>query len=339
VSEWRLRLLWLWLWSIAAATLATVVIGGATRLTHSGLSIVAWQPLIGVVPPLNEAAWTEAFEKYKEFPEYRIRQGMTLSEFKGIFLWEYAHRLVARLIGVLFLVPLIAFWRLGWLVRPLARRALVLFALGATQGIVGWLMVRSGLVDRPSVSHYRLALHLALAVCIFGYSVWLATDLRTSTLQSDARGGRRMTRGLTLVGVLLALQIVWGAFVAGLKAGLIFNTFPLMAGAIWFPGVVSEPALLDFVREPATVQWTHRLLGTLLLVATAAHFSSVRRRAAAPRIRRLNASLLALVAVQYLLGVLTLVLRVPISLAVLHQATAVLIVGVWVVWMHDERCG
>jgi cytochrome c oxidase assembly protein subunit 15 len=146
-------------------------------------------------------------------------------------------------------------------------------------------------------------------------------------------------RGLATVGGLLALQIVWGAFVAGLKAGLIFNTFPYMADAIWFPGVVSRPALLDFVREPATVQWTHRLLGTLLLVATAGHFWSVRRRARDPRTRRLNVTLLALVSVQYLLGVLTLVLRVPIPLALLHQAAAVLIVGVWVVWMHHERRG
>ena len=176
-EDWRLRLpeskrrsLRRWLWAIAAMTFAVLVVGGITRLTHSGLSMVQWQPLLGAMPPLNEAQWMARFDQYRQFPEYhQLRQGMTLEQFKVIYFWEYLHRLLARLIGLVFIVPFIAFWRAGWLSAPIARRGLAILGLGVAQGVMGWLMVRSGLVDRPSVSHYRLAAHLTIAFVIFGF--------------------------------------------------------------------------------------------------------------------------------------------------------------------------
>ena len=332
------RRLRLWLWVIAAATFVVLVIGGATRLTQSGLSIVDWQPLIGVVPPLSQAEWMDRFDRYRLFPEYRqLRRGMTLEQFKVIFLWEYAHRVAARLIGLVFLVPFVFFWLRGYLNGPLAYRTLALFGLGATQGAVGWLMVSSGLVDRPSVSHYRLAAHLTLAFVIFGFAVWLARDLALAptVAASTGRTRRLMARGLTIVGTLLAVQVVWGALVAGLKAGHFFNTFPLMAGRLIPAGMLTlDPAVLNFLQNVAAVQWTHRLVGTILLLAVLVLVVRVRRSDTDKSSRRLSTALLSLVGIQYLLGVVTLVYFVPVSLGVLHQAMAMAIAGVWVVWAH-----
>jgi cytochrome c oxidase assembly protein subunit 15 len=347
-GDWRLdlpeptrRRLRIWLWAVAASTFAVLVVGGITRLTHSGLSMVDWQPLVGVVPPLNEAQWAASFERYQQFPEYRhLRGATTLADYKVIFFWEYLHRLLARLIGVVVLVPLIVFWRSGALTRPLAVRVLALLGLGAMQGILGWLMVRSGLVDRPSVSHYRLAAHLTLALVILGWCVWLIRDLSAGPVPAQATAGpRRRTRwGLRVVGVLLALQIVYGALVAGLKAGFLLNTFPLMAGGLVPPAFrTSAPALVDFVQDPAAVQWVHRLLGTALAAAAIALFVRVRRETVDPASRRLASALLAAIAAQYLLGVLTLVHLVPLGLAAAHQAMAAAIVGLWVTAVHRAR--
>jgi heme a synthase len=189
-----------WFWSIAAMTLAVLIVGGITRLTQSGLSITDWQPLMGVVPPLNDAQWQEKFDLYRQYPEYQLlRRGMSLEEFKFIFFWEYLHRLVARTIGMVFLIPFIFFAVRGWMNRPLATRALILFGLGGAQGIMGWVMVQSGLSDTPSVSHYRLAAHLSLAFIIFGMAVWLARDLKAgagpgAALPDETR--RSLTRGV-----------------------------------------------------------------------------------------------------------------------------------------------
>ena len=344
-QDWRLQLpegrrrrLRLWLWSIAAMTFAVVVIGGITRLTHSGLSIVDWRPLMGVMPPLTDAQWTESFDRYRQFPEYQVlRPRMTLAEFKYIFFWEYLHRLAARAIGAVFLIPFILFWRAGYFTRPLALRALALFGLGAAQGVIGWLMVKSGLVDRPSVSHYRLALHLAVAVTIFGLSVWLVRELAIRAPRPTVRPGdrRRIRRWLAIVGVLLATQIVWGAFVAGLKAGWVFGTFPLMAGRLVPPGWLAlHPVIVNFVQNPATVQWGHRLLGTVLLVSSAVFVRRLGAIAPDRTTRRLGIALLQLIASQYLLGVLTLVYFVPAPLAAAHQAMALAIVAVWIIAVH-----
>jgi heme a synthase len=341
IPEPRRRALRLWLWSIAAMTLATLIIGGITRLTRSGLSIVTWEPVMGVIPPIGAEQWQAAFDAYRESPEYQLlRRGMSLDEFKFIFFWEYFHRLVARAIGMVFLIPFVVFWIRGYFNRPLVRRALLLFGLGAAQGLMGWLMVASGLVDRPSVSHYRLAAHLSLAFVIFGYAVWLARDLAmtASTPLVHADSQRLLRRGLALVGALLAVQIVWGAFVAGLKAGLYFNTFPLMAGGLVPPDfLMMQPAISNFFENPGTVQWVHRLLGTVLGGVCIAFFVKVLRAPVDPASRRLNVALLALILGQYLLGVITLLRFVPVSLGVMHQAAAMIIVGVWIVWVHHAR--
>jgi heme a synthase len=344
VPDSRRRPLRIWFWSIAAMTFLVLVVGGITRLTQSGLSIVDWQPLMGVIPPLNEAQWQENFELYRQYPEYQqVRRGMTLDEYKFIYFWEYLHRLVARLIGVVFLVPFIYFWARGYLTRPLLTRSLALFALGGMQGVLGWVMVRSGLVDQPSVSHLRLAAHLGLAFVIFGAAVWLARDLRprhaapaTSVVGDGVR--TLMARGLALIGALLALQIVWGAFVAGLKAGLLYNTFPLMGGGLIPPNMFGfEPALLNFVHNPIAVQWLHRVLGTLLGLATLVFFVRVRHAAVDPSSRHMNVVLVSLMGVQYLLGVMTLLYAVPVALGVMHQGMAMLIFGVWIAWVHHVR--
>ena len=344
MTDWRLALpeprrrhLRIWLWTIAAVTASVLVIGGITRLTRSGLSIVEWQPVVGVMPPLDEAQWAERFNQYRAFPEYqKLRQGMTLAEFKAIFFWEYLHRLLARLVGLVFFVPFMAFWWRGYLSRPLLRRTLVLFACGAAQGVMGWLMVQSGLIDRPSVSHYRLAAHLVLAFVIFSLSVWVARDLSITDARRAVSRRRRamMTGGLAVFGALMAAQIVWGALVAGLRAGLIFNTFPLMGGRVVPERAIAlDPLLLNLVENAATVQWVHRVLGTVLLLSALALLRLA--RSGADRVsRRLNRTLAGLTAAQYLLGIGTLIWSVPTGLAAAHQALALAIVGVWVTWVH-----
>ena len=347
-TDWRTEIderkrlhLRVWLYTGAALTFLILVIGGITRLTQSGLSMVDWRPIMGVIPPLTEAQWWETFDQYRAYPEYQIlRQGMTLAEFQFIFFWEYLHRMVARLIGLVFLIPFVIFWLRGYLNRPLTLRLLVLFGLGAAQGVMGWLMVASGLIDVPNVSHYRLAAHLSLAFAIFGYCLWLARDLAIrpgAQRMGDAALGSVRT-GLYLLGGLLGIQIVWGAFVAGMKAGFVFNTFPLMAGRLVPPQLLEmQPVIVNFFENAITVQWTHRVLGTILLAAAIWFYLKVRAMEVDRLTRQLNIAFLALILVQYALGVATLVLRVPLSLGVIHQAAAMVIFGVWIVWLHHVR--
>lgn len=341
LDEPRRRHLRAWLWSGAGLTFLIVVIGGITRLTQSGLSIVDWNPIMGVVPPLNEAQWEEAFRRYREFPEYRkLRQGMTLPEFQLIFFWEYLHRLAARLVGVAFLVPFVFFWRRGYFTPPLLRRVVLLFALGALQGFMGWFMVASGLVDDPRVSHFRLASHLTLALTIFGLCFWLARELAVPHARPARTARPPLARWVYALGALLGLQVLWGAFVAGLDAGLYFNTFPLMGGRLvpqgaWF----LDPLPRNLLENPITVQWVHRVLGTALALASAAAFLRSRRPGTDRATRLLSAGFLALVLAQYGLGVLTVLYSVPLPLGVLHQAAAVVLVGLWLAWLHHLRRG
>jgi heme a synthase len=334
----RRRRLEIWFWSGAVLVFLILVIGGITRLTQSGLSIVDWQPIMGVVPPLNQAEWQAAFDRYRQFPEYQLlRRGMTMSEFQFIFFWEYLHRMAARLIGLVFLVPFLVFWARGYLDRPLLRRSLLLFGLGAAQGFMGWFMVMSGLVDQPHVSHYRLAAHLMLAFSIFGLCTWYALDLRAKAAGpvADQVAARATRRWLWAFGVLFALQVLWGAFVAGLKAGLVYTTFPLMGGYLVPPAMLAlEPALRNVFENPITVQWIHRVLATALAVsAVVLHLRSPAVRSDAPS-RRLSTILLALMAVQVALGGFTVVYAVPVALGAAHQAAALLIFGVYLVWLH-----
>ena len=339
IPESRRKYLRAWYWTIAFVTLCVLIVGGVTRLTHSGLSMVEWQPILGVIPPVSDADWQHRFEQYQQFPEYqKLRQGMTLSEFKFIFFWEYMHRVLARVIGMVFLIPFVFFLVRRWMNPPLIKRSLALFGLGAMQGLMGWLMVASGLVDRPSVSHFRLAAHLSLAFLIFGYAVWLARDMRLDghAIDVDEDQLRKTKRGLTIVGVLLAAQIVWGAFVAGLKAGFFANTFPLMGGRLVPAKLLQmQPALRNFVSNPITVQWTHRLLGTILALSVIGLFLATRKADA--RSRSFATALLVIVLAQYLLGVLTLIYAVPIALGVTHQTVALILFGIWVAWAHHVR--
>jgi cytochrome c oxidase assembly protein subunit 15 len=344
-TDWRLAIpetrrgpIRAWLWAVAAMTFAVIIIGAITRLTLSGLSIVEWRPFSGVIPPIGEHAWQRVFEQYQQYPEYRTwRSAMTLAEFKSIFMWEYLHRIAARTIGLVFLLPFLFFWIRGWFNRPMLRRALMLFLLGVMQGFMGWFMVMSGLVDRPSVSHFRLAAHFSLALIIFGYALWLARELRTSATPTYVAGGERrlMMRWLTVTGVVLAVQVVWGAFTAGLKAGKYYPTFPLMGGRLVPQEVLSGGSIAHgLITHPVSVQWAHRVIGTILALIIIALFIRVRRAVDDPTSRHLSLCLLLLIGLQYTLGVLTVLHAVPVTLGVLHQAIAVVTVGVWLTWLH-----
>jgi len=322
-----------WLLVCAAFVFAMVVVGGITRLTHSGLSIVEWQPLIGTLPPVSDADWQELFDKYKQTPEYKhVNRGMSLEGFQDIFWWEYVHRLLGRLTGLVFLLPFLWFLFRRKLDSPLAWKLAGVFVLGAMQGAMGWYMVKSGLVDNPRVSHFRLTAHLGLALLIFVAEVWLALGL----LMKDAPRVAKAAGLAAAVAALVFLQSLTGGFVAGLRAGLAYNTFPLMNGR-WIPEewLMLEPWTQNFLYNMATVQLVHRTLAWLLLALIAVLWWRLR---GTPAQRAATALLHAMVA-QFVLGIATLVLRVPIPLAALHQAGAVLVLGcaLWTAYAARQR--
>jgi cytochrome c oxidase assembly protein subunit 15 len=330
-----------WLILVAIMIFAMVVLGGMTRLTESGLSITEWQPITGVLPPLSDADWHELFAKYRESPQFRQQfPDLTLAGFKSIFWLEYLHRLWGRLIGVAFLVPFLWFWLRGRIPKPLAAPLLGLFALGALQGVLGWAMVASGLVDRPSVSHYRLAGHLALAMLIYVGLLWTSLGLLQPRAEIALdRGGRQWLRASL---VLLALTILAGALVAGLRAGLIYNTFPLMGEAL-FPGDywIPDLGLLSLFESRAAVQLNHRVLASATLLSVG--YLAWRLRRAPARAPAL--ALLAAVVLQYGLGIAT-VLRFgqapppateAVALGTLHQAGAMILVTAAVWLAHAAR--
>jgi len=328
-----------WLLACAVLVAAMVVVGGVTRLTHSGLSIAEWQPLVGTVPPLSEGDWQALFEKYRATPEYKlVNQGMSLDEFKGIFWWEYVHRLLGRVIGIAFLVPLLWFWWAGRVDRRLGWKLVGIFALGALQGAVGWYMVASGLVDEPRVSHLRLATHLGLAFLILGAMLWVAFAL---IFPRRVDGGRAAPGDARLAGIMAALvflQVLAGALVAGIRAGKAYNTFPLMNGHLVPPETLSlDPWWLNFFNNMATVQLDHRLLAWLLLAGVTWLWLRVRRSDAGPRARRGASLLLGLVVVQFALGVATLLLVVPVPLAAAHQGVATLVFAAALYTAHALR--
>lgn len=313
-----------WLLFCCALVFAMVVLGGVTRLTGSGLSMVHWKPISGVLPPIGESAWKREFEHYRESPEYAyINKGMSLDAFKKIFWFEYVHRLLGRLIGIVFLLPFLYFLIRRRIDASLVPKLAVMFVLGGLQGLLGWYMVKSGLVDNPHVSQYRLAAHLGLAVLIYAYMLWTALGL----LRGDAR---RVVKGVAVSALALSAAVfvtmMSGAFVAGLKAGFIYNTFPLM-GDKWLPdGMWSmTPAYLNLFENAATAQFNHRLIAIATFVAVLVAWFFGRRSALGRRQRWwLHASAAAAV-VQVALGISTLVLQVPVSLAALHQAGAMLL--------------
>jgi len=318
-----------WLLACCALVFAMVVVGGVTRLTHSGLSITEWQPIVGTLPPLSTADWEVAFAKYRETPEYRqVNHAMTLAEFKGIFWWEYFHRLLGRLIGVAFLVPFLWFAVRRRIPEGYGTALAGIFVLGGLQGALGWYMVKSGLVDDPRVSQFRLTAHLGLAFVIFAAMFWVALSLlapaRIARPGPRERSARRFASAFA--GLVFAM-VLTGGFVAGIRAGFAYNTFPLMNGHVVPPEIMLlDPWWKNFFYNMATVQFDHRLLAWVLAFAAPLLWWKVRAAAGAPARARTGAHLLlAMLAVQIALGIATLVHVVPVPLAAAHQAGALLV--------------
>jgi heme a synthase len=335
-----------WLLVCCALVFAMVVVGGVTRLTHSGLSIVEWQPIMGTVPPLNDLAWRETFEKYKLTPEYQeVNRGMSLAEFKGIFWLEYFHRLLGRLIGAVFFVPLVWFWTRRRLDRLLAWKLAGVFALGGLQGAMGWYMVKSGLVDDPRVSQFRLTAHLAIAFLIFAAMLWIAMDLRLpravatrGVLHSTDRSTTGVRRLGWLITSVVGYMAMTGGFVAGIRAGKAYNTFPLMHGHIVPPEILMiDPWWQNFFYNMATVQFDHRLGAWALAFLVPLMWWHARKSAVPPRARLASSLLLAAVAVQIALGITTLLLAVPVAVGAAHQAGAVIVFAAALFTNHSLR--
>lgn len=322
-----LRPVRIWLYCVAALVFAIVLVGGATRLTESGLSITEWKPIHGVVPPLSAGEWQEEFALYQQIPQYtELNRGMSLDAFKTIFWWEWTHRVLARLVGFVFAIPLVFFWATGRLPAPLKPRLLGILALGALQGGIGWWMVASGLVNRTDVSQYRLAIHLTTACLIFASTLWVARGLARHSDDIPPSEGSIYAAGLI---VFLALcQIYLGGLVAGLNAGLTFNTWPLMDGRIVPDGLLAmQPAWRNFFENVMTVQFVHRMSAYLLLFVVFVHAIAAYAQAPGTTHSRRAFVLLALVLCQAALGVTTLLLAVPIGWALLHQAGALVVLG------------
>ena len=310
-----------WLFFTAFMVFAMAVIGAVTRLTESGLSMVEWRPLIGALPPLSEAEWNRVFALYQQTPEYqKINVGMELEEFKNIFFWEWFHRLWGRMIGLVYALPLAYFWISKKIPGGFKGKLIIGLVLGGLQGVMGWYMVKSGLVDRPSVSHFRLAAHLSLAFIIFVYLLWIAFDLRGN---KAGNASFCLKRHGWIALAFVFTTIIWGAFVAGLDAGLIYNTWPKM-GPHWIPPELS--ALANIITEPVSVQFTHRWIAiiTALVVLSFAW-------------RTKSFPLAGMVFLQIGLGIATLMSQVAIPLAALHQAGAFILGGILIHALHGLR--
>jgi heme a synthase len=368
VSGWRAYLIGCWLWCVAALVFAMVLVGGATRLTESGLSIVEWQPVTGTIPPLSAAAWQTEFDKYKLIPQYqRVNRGMSLDDFKTIYWWEWGHRLLGRVIGVVLLVPLVWFWWRGWMDRRLGSALAGIFALGAVQGAVGWWMVASGLSERVNVSQYRLAFHLTLACIIYAALVWTADRVLsrargvagfglaanpagaiagTETVvpscglapakgsagvpgrTSAPAGARSLAFGACALLALVLAQIYLGALVAGLRAGLIYNTWPLIDGHIIPPAsglFFGQPWWRNFFENTLTVQFDHRMVAYALCTFALIHVANVWRRDPAGSLTNSAGFVLIAILAQALIGIITLLHAAPMALAMIHQAMGLIV--------------
>jgi len=333
-NPFQQRAVRLWLFVVAALMVLTLVVGGATRLTESGLSIVEWKPVTGALPPLSESHWQAEFAKYREIPQYReLNRGMSLEQFKTIYWWEWSHRLLARLVGAAFLLPFLFFlWR-GWIGPGLRLRLWAIFGAGAGLGAVGWWMVSSGLAGRVSVSQYRLAFHLTLACAIYAAILWVALGIGQ---RAHAPVPKRLRAGAGILLALVIVQIYLGALVAGLDAGLTYNTWPLIDGAfipaperLWF----ETPLWRNLFENALTVQFNHRMIAYLLWAGSLLHAADAWR---APDGERGGALVLAAaVTLQALVGIATLLHQTPISLALLHQFMAVVVLSVAV--FHARR--
>ncbi|UII78889.1 COX15/CtaA family protein [Flagellimonas sp. CMM7] len=312
-----------------------VLVGGITRLTHSGLSMSDYKLISGTLPPMNELEWQEAFDLYKQYPEYqKLNYHFSLDDFKSIYFWEWFHRVIGRFIGIVFIVPFVFFLITKKLDRPTIKKCVILLVMGGFQGFLGWYMVKSGLVDRPDVSHYRLAAHLTTAFLTFAYSLWVALDL----IYPSKKEVNKSIRNLLRIGLfVLVVQIVWGAFVAGLDAGFIHNHWPLMSeGKLVHETVYIEqqPFLKNFIEGKSGVQFVHRYLAYIVVGIIALLWFRAKKFVLTPLQESGIKTLLALVGLQFLLGVLTLIYAVPLWLGVAHQIGAFFLLAAMTFTLH-----
>jgi heme a synthase len=326
-----------WLMIVYCMIFAMVMVGGITRLTGSGLSMVEWHPLMGAVPPSGAEQWNNVFQKYQKSPQYKkVNHWMTIDDFKRIFFWEYFHRLLGRLIGVVFFLPWLYFVIRKRIRGKLLIHTLYLFFLGGAQGLLGWYMVKSGLVDQPAVSHYRLAAHLMLAFFVAVAILWVVFNQRHA-LPTAPPAHKRLRLFLLLFTGLLVLQIVYGAFMAGTRAGYLYSTFPTMNGE-WIPTAFfgMKPAWRNFLENPTGIHFLHRLLGWLLIPLGLAIWAFGRKDSFSHR-RRSTMLIGTFTLVQFLLGALTVIFHMPIWLATIHQGGALLLLSVAAYGLHSSR--
>ncbi|RKZ85078.1 MAG: heme A synthase [Candidatus Parabeggiatoa sp. nov. 1] len=330
----------LWLLICCITIFAMVILGGVTRLTGSGLSMVEWAPIMGILPPLNHADWETAFQLYQQYPEYQLKNAhISLGEFKTIFWFEYAHRLLGRAIGLIFLIPMIYFIIKGKINKSLIPKLITLFILGGLQGLLGWYMVKSGLVDNPHVSQYRLTAHFGLAIIIYAYLFWVALDLLFPKTNPISSGDIQQIRTFswTVTG-LIFITALSGGFVAGLKAGFVYNTFPLMGGHLIPNGLFAlEPLWRNFFENITTVQFDHRLLATLLFFIIPTLWLVARRVNLPTRTRWGLHTLVIILGIQITLGISTLLLYVPVPLAAAHQGGALVLLTAALFVSHQLR--
>ena len=320
------RIIGFWLITICTMVLLMVIIGGLTRLTGSGLSMVIWRPITGWLPPLSSAEWQEVFGLYQNSPEYKeVNMGMTLGAFKSIYWLEYLHRLWGRVIGVAFIVPLIYFWLNGWVRGVLVPKLILIFALGLAQGVMGWFMVMSGLTDKPEVSQYRLTAHLGLAILIYGYMFWVALGQFFDQSRKEALVYCRLSRLTFATMVSIFLTMLVGGLVAGLDAGLIYNSYPLMDGKLIPEGLFQmSPLYINFFDNLITVQFGHRLMAKVTIVLAILLWWQAQKEVTLKAILLPFNLLVILISIQFCLGILTLLFVVPIALATAHQVGAFL---------------
>ena len=312
-----------------------VVVGGITRLTHSGLSISNYKLISGTIPPLNEIEWNEAFELYKQYPEYqKLNSYFTIEDFKSIYFWEWFHRVIGRLIGVVFIIPFLYFIIRKQLTKATIRKSIALLILGGFQGFLGWYMVKSGLIDRPDVSHYRLAAHLTTAFITFAYTLWVVLDIVYPDKKQVQRSFRNLIRFSLLI---LVIQIIYGAFVAGLDAGFLHNHWPMMnEGKFMHETVYIEqsPLYKNFIEGKSGVQFVHRILAYVVLILVLVIWNSSKKlERTTDQIKGINA-LLILMGLQFILGVLTILLQVPVWLGVAHQIGAFFLLSAMTFTLH-----
>ena len=324
-------------WLLIGCTLIfiMVVVGGITRLTHSGLSISNYKLISGTIPPMNEVEWNEAFELYKQYPEYqKLNTHFGLEDFKYIYFWEWLHRVLGRFIGVVFFIPFLYFLIRKQLTKPTIKKSIILLVLGGFQGFLGWYMVKSGLVDNPDVSHYRLAAHLTTAFITFAYTFWVALDLMFPNKKEIDKKLRNLLRfGLGL----LLLQIIYGAFVAGLDAGFIHNHWPMMnEGKFMHETVYIEqnPLYKNFIEGKSGVQFVHRILAYFVVIIIFIIWNKTRKLVLTNHQKSGVNLLLAMVGVQFLLGVLTIIMHVPVWLGVAHQVGAFILLSIMTFTLH-----